>query len=444
MKILLLGEQPLGFSSQDCHQHSDIESLLDELQINHCIVVNLAEPQQSVVLKQLRAHELAYLVPIFYAVEANAESQVLADGNFDEQAQLSCSTYLERLARLHPTLQSQTNRLISFLWLLPQRRISPFYDATKWYYRYPLLECWQEQSHSAWLNSLEKEAVLSKAELIDRVRQCKSCKSSTLNYVETCPSCNSIDVSLYSALHCFTCGHVASQAEFQQNSALVCPNCQTQLRHIGVDYDRPIENHRCNSCSQLFIDGEVRANCHSCGTSNRLEELSEELWHAYRLAERGELWAQSGKQTSLMPEGLGEPVSSEHFRWLLGWQNQLAQRHQQEHLLLALHFSNLQQLYSELPSSTVFAQLDEFFERFQNLIRQTDIVCRWNQDLLMFLLPNFAPEHSKVLEAKLLSLAEEQTDNPLELSVRFRQIPNSELAEQAEQWLLNLVAELRQ
>nr|WP_309294963.1 hypothetical protein [Aeromonas caviae] len=26
---------------------------------------------------------------------------------------------------------------------------------------------------------------------------------------------------------------------------LLCPNCFSRLRHIGSDYDRPLENYRC-------------------------------------------------------------------------------------------------------------------------------------------------------------------------------------------------------
>ncbi|UPW19360.1 diguanylate cyclase [Agarivorans sp. TSD2052] len=444
MKINLLGKPNPPLSSQH-YEFDSIEQLLAALEINQCVHLNLDEPQLSQTLMILRADAVGALVLAFIPQGSSALSQKISDGFVDDlqQNQLQ-QQYLERLAKLHSdTLTSPHSRLISYLWLLPSRLLKPNYQTEQWHFHYPLLDCWQEQAEQAWLNSLEKEQVIAKAQLIDRVRQCRSCSSSTLNYVETCPSCHSIDIDNFTALHCFACGHVDQQEAFQQSHSLVCPNCHSQLRHIGVDYDRPIENHQCHTCGDHFIDGEVKANCLSCGNSNKLDELKEQRWYNYQLAERGELWAQSGKQVSLLPDSLGEPLSTEHFRWLLQWQNQLALRHSHQHLMLALHFKNLNTLYSELSSTEVFARLDEFFIRFQSLIRQTDVVTRWNNDMLLFFLPHFEESHIEVLEDKLLKLAKIQTNNPLELAVSVKKLPEETLSNHPEQWLQSLVEALR-
>ena len=48
------------------------------------------------------------------------------------------------------------------------------------------------------------------------------------------------------------------------SGTIVCPKCHTHLRHIGSDYDRPIENYRCQSCSQSFVEGDVQVRCAMC------------------------------------------------------------------------------------------------------------------------------------------------------------------------------------
>ncbi|MCK5818844.1 MAG: hypothetical protein KAH18_06245 [Psychromonas sp.] len=41
------------------------------------------------------------------------------------------------------------------------------------------------------------------------MRQCSSCHSSGLNYIDTCPECASIAIPPQNSFHCFNCGHVA-------------------------------------------------------------------------------------------------------------------------------------------------------------------------------------------------------------------------------------------
>ena len=48
----------------------------------------------------------------------------------------------------------------------------------------------------------------------------------------------------------------ARRRTFLSSGALACPKCTTRLRHIGADYDRPLENHTCNVC---------RPELHRCG-----------------------------------------------------------------------------------------------------------------------------------------------------------------------------------
>ncbi|MFD2883408.1 hypothetical protein ACFS4T_13870 [Pseudomonas lini] len=123
------------------------------------------------------------------------------------------------------------------------------------HYRYPLLEALadaEQVNPFVWLSLMVQHDWLEEGVLVDRVRLCSDCGSGRLNYIDVCAECQAMDISRQPSLHCFTCGHVGHQESFLKDGLLLCPNCLNRLRHIGSDYDRPLENYRCRSCQAFF------------------------------------------------------------------------------------------------------------------------------------------------------------------------------------------------
>ncbi len=156
-------------------------------------------------------------------------------------------------------------RVMAWLWTRPHASITAQRDTSLAdVYGYPLLEVFagdEPVNQTLWLRLMSEQGLLVSGELIDRIRLCTKCNSARLNYVDVCPECRDLDIAKEPALHCFTCGHVAPQDEFLKDGLMLCPNCLTRLRHIGSDYDRPMENLSCRACNVSFIDSLVHARC---------------------------------------------------------------------------------------------------------------------------------------------------------------------------------------
>ncbi|MGE6098389.1 hypothetical protein [Aeromonas salmonicida] len=234
------------------------------------LLLNLPADEQDRVLQAVRRDPDRYLHPVF-CLEKSPLSPMLADGllvQLDERV----PHMLERLALLrlreHP---DEMEKLAWYSWPRAHFRLLPRWQAgCRQGYSYPLLDCLLGSEAAGSLPQLVSERLLQSEQLVDRVRLCNRCHSAHLNFVDVCPECAHIALEAKPAVHCFTCGHVDDQDAFMQQGALRCPKCVTTLRHIGVDYDRPLEKYLCLSCHARFMEAAVLARCHECGQASRM------------------------------------------------------------------------------------------------------------------------------------------------------------------------------
>ena len=269
------------------------------------------------------------------------------------------------------TPEQLDHTLLCWLWLRPGSTIKQVRaPGDRHIYRYPLVDAIasdQGLSSYGWLQQKRQENLLDAADLIDRIRQCTACSSSRLNYVDVCPECHSIDIVRQPSLHCFVCGHVAPQQDFLKGDALVCPNCLSQLRHIGSDYDRPMENYRCRSCAAFFVDADVDVHCIDCSKVNRPDELRVREIHSFKLSEAGALACRQGlkknggmnsyfRQLKLMDRGA--------FIEALNWQMAIAKRYGKAgntdaiSSLLGVRIENIQQVFAAVGEARASAMLE--------------------------------------------------------------------------------------
>ncbi len=443
MKYLFLGQQTVNPIVHSLSSVSHITSLSEVLDGPACFILNIDHPdEQDQLLIQLRMHPRWFMFPVFI-LQSSPLSAYLCDGLLQDDLLLRIEQFEQRyqLLKLDPE-KGLTERLLSYLWLWPGRTLmAKAYPESPRLYDYPLAALWTDQDNElfAWLYSMERDGLIEGAELVDRVRYCSSCHSGHLNYVETCPECGSIDVGTESALHCFACGHVAAQSDFLHGGHLSCPNCLSQLRHIGVDYDRPLENYRCHSCHSLFVDGVVKVRC----LENRHEQSPEQLImrtiRHYQLTDAGVMFIRNGALRNLIPEWIGGNVAKEHFYWLLLWQNKLALRHKVFHLVVALKFINLAQAIYHLGEAEAITRIDALTQRLQSVLRLTDVCCHYRDDILLFFLPNTPANQIEVITRKLANLGAEQSSHQLHLDFRLQPLPDATLDDNAALWIEQLL-----
>jgi len=445
MTLFLLGSQPhhLQHHLPSFISLTEIPDVVPELS---CFIINSESPEeQDLWLTQIRKHPHCFFAPVF-TLQRSPLADFLSDGDLPSDFALRCEQFQQRYVQLKvdPNL-GLTERLLTYLWLWPERKLlAQSNPAHAGLYNYPLATLWSGESTDlfVWLYATERDGLLAGDTLVDRVRYCNACHSGHLNYVESCPECGSIDVASESALHCFACGHVATQDAFLQGGQLSCPNCLSKLRHIGVDYDRPLENYRCQSCHSLFTDGVVKVRCLEHGHEQTPEQLIIRTIRHYTLTDEAVAYLRHGSLRHMIPEWIGGSVSTEHFCWLLLWQNKLAIRHQNSHLVLAFKFTDIPAVVSRLGEAEAMVRLDALTQRLQSLLRLTDVCCHYRDDLLLFFLPNTPTNHHLVIIDKLQLLIREQIHVQVGIDFRLRDLPDDRLDDQAGLWIEQWIVEL--
>lgn len=398
---------------------------------------------QNEVIKQFYSKRWSWSWSIF-TTQRNALSDCLTDGVFDEASWLTIRREAER--RLTTTANVELlEPIIGWLSINRERNVMCSKDIRSTsLYRYPIIEALYPELDSTYRFVLAEKSrgILDSVELIDRIRVCSKCNSGHLNYVDVCPSCSSIDIESQSSLHCFTCGHVDDQQSFLRRGKLECPKCMTQLRHIGVDYDRPLESHKCNTCSSLFVEASTLTQCMSCDSKVPVNELVVRKIYQYRLGETGEYIFQHGKSIQAPQLSIKGKVESGYFQNLLSWVNKVALRHKEEHLLLALYLPSLADYGKQYGDAKLFALIEQITSRLSSLFRDTDICCQYKQDVLLVLMPKTRKQSLSAVQLKLSELSELIEEDDFELNVHARSLPDPALSADVESWLEALLRDI--
>ncbi|EKB23719.1 hypothetical protein HMPREF1170_00918 [Aeromonas veronii AMC35] len=398
------------------------------------LLLNLPSEEQDRILLAIRRDSSRFLYPVF-CVTQSPLSPILSDGllsQLDERA----PDMLERLSLLTPREHpDEMEKLAWYSWPRAHFRLLPRWQAgCRQGYSYPLLDCLLGADATASLPQLVSERLLQIEQLVDRVRLCSSCSSAHLNFVDVCPECSHIAIQAKPAVHCFTCGHVDDQDVFMQQGLLRCPKCVTTLRHIGVDYDRPLEKYRCLSCHARFMEAAVQARCHECGRAHKPDDLLVSPIYEYRIGKLARHIAREGTQQLHLPLTWGAPMAMDHFPWLLQWSNRLLQRHGGNHTLLAIQIELLAELRAELGLLKTQQRLGALLARLQALFRDTDVVCQYADDRLLLLLPHTSVEDWQILQGRILALNNVEGLDALTLNVQVEPLPTT-LGEDTALWL---------
>lgn len=396
----------------DFEYFSDLDELLA---CDHWDVLLLDCPaaQAGPLLLRLRRLEAYRFIPIYCCRDQDDWCRALGDGlppSGTAALILQWRQWQERLALFNRGIAPEhfDSRVLAWLWLRPQAEIRVLRDTSvPQHYRYPLIEVLadhDEVNAAVWLQMMVQRGWLETGELVDRLRLCTGCGSGRLNYVDVCPECRALDIARQPSLHCFTCGNVGPQEQFLKDGQLLCPNCLTRLRHIGSDYDRPLENYSCRGCQAFFIDAAVEARCLDCGQVHAPEKLRVREVRHHRLAEAGRLRCRQGLQESDAEAAFSRLNlrGAKEFAELLSWQIELVRRYGGPAFsLLGLRLVNLSGTLGALGERQAHALVDSLVERLVEMVRETDRCTRSSEDQLWLLLPHTGEEGLASLQQRL-------------------------------------------
>lgn len=404
------------------------------------LVIDVAPEKVSPLVRQLRSHESFRLALILSAAETD---ELLVDGVVslsNDNVLPIWRLWKERLDSFNLGKKPERfdERVIAWLWAHPRKRIEPERSPERAnIYHYPLLEAMSSDepvNQFVWLKLMQEQNWLQPGELIDRIRLCRDCSSGHLNYVDVCPQCNALEIARQPALHCFTCGHVGAQEQFLKDGVMICPNCLARLRHIGSDYDRPLENYRCQACQSFFVDADVEARCLDCDEHHQPDDLRIREIRAFTLTERGRLRCRQGFSESGAEAHFGRLnlINPDAFRNLLDWQIQQVRRYSilPHGSLMVLRFANLQETMTQSRAMTL---LDSLIDRIREAVRETDRCTRTNEEQLWLLLPSTDRDGMHVLRGRLANLIQnfhEQDDVRFDIRIAGFTLPTDLLAQE--------------
>lgn len=415
-RIAIFGHKVSSSNIPEIEHFSDLSSLLAAPTFD-VLLLDMPAAYAGRVLRKLRSTP-AYRYQLVYCCrDQDSWCEALGDGACPAETseiKMLWEIWRERfnLFRQGCAPERFESRVLSWLWLRADAHVYALRDPeVPQHYRYPLLEALadaEQVNPFVWLSLMVQHDWLEEGVLVDRVRLCSDCGSGRLNYIDVCAECQAMDISRQPSLHCFTCGHVGHQESFLKDGLLLCPNCLNRLRHIGSDYDRPLENYRCRSCQAFFVDADVQARCLDCGLSHAPDKLRIREVRDFRLAEAGRFRCrQDFNDRSINHFGRLNLLGGKDFYELLTWQLQVVRRYKQPAFsLIGLRFVNLAGTLARLGEHRGHAFIDSLTDRLKESVRETDRCSRSTEEFFWVMLPHTDGKGLEFVTQRLSRVAE--------------------------------------
>ncbi len=102
---------------------------------------------------------------------------------------------------------------------------------------------------------------------------CPTCMENKNIWQELCPKCGTMDIDEVNMIHHFRCANISAEQTYIKDGKLICPKCTHELKHIGVDYDRPASMYYCKNDNIHFSVPDVKSLCLTCHTVSSVQEL---------------------------------------------------------------------------------------------------------------------------------------------------------------------------
>lgn len=412
--------------------YSDIRSVptVHDLPEHGCyaVVLDLQRSAWSDELLQIRQREHYQLIPLFFWGKAEDKEEQLFDGPFDSRALMKAGEIQERISLLPSGKLTEDIELwlLSYLFCREGFVLKGYFNYhNSAGFGYPLLNLLLQNDHSEnnwlFLQSMVSRDLLKHERVVDEIQVCPHCNGALLNFKNCCPNCQSIDTTLQQFVHCFTCGNIGPISTFLKHDQLICDRCNSKLRHIGIDYDKPLEDKLCNQCSFNFFEAEVMTICLVCLKLTKPNDLNTQKIYEYSLAKRGEQLVR-GRDQVIFPniDQFFKIIDYQSFKLLLNWQIKLSKRYQ-DHIfsLIVLKVTNIEVLIEHYGLLNTEKILEQFFERLCSLFRDSDLVTREDNSLLYFL-PMTPGERVQLIFDKVMEFTAKQFSNKEEIPLNIQ------------------------
>jgi len=416
--------------------------------------------KQVVILR--RYHE-TILSPIFVNINLYSDVVNVIDGvfkTFSETIVSKTSEIWDILSKFDPSpyaVSLPESRKIAYIRFLTSRKIDEekpvlsrdsvtgfFYPRA--YYIFAPAKKGEEKEE---LESLKMHKILE-ADISNKTSLCPFCEYYNLIFREVCPSCGSVRIRLVEFIHHYSCGYIGPVDEFVKGDKLICPKCHEELKHIGVDYDKPLEKYLCDNCGARFLEPDIDVLCANCKKKFKPEEVESEFVYRYLLTPFGKLVAFEGR----LPINVFEEISVSlgvinynAFSYILDKFIHISERYERPFCVLGIYFSVLEEAFAELPIK-IRTFLKDLITVIKDNVRSADILSTSEEKYLFILLPETPKEGGmRVYERIQTQIDKLLKKNKLEDFVRFRIAilcsPSSEKFSTSQELIKTLIDRLR-
>jgi hypothetical protein len=396
---------------------------LDELEKNSedfdaIVLKGQDDPNLYELIRAIKSRDSLFLVPLLISEDGNQNRVIDGDLVNLHQSKDRIRIIQSRIAELDIQQVDWQSKFLYFLFTRSDLKLAP---ACHWkhttYYYYPLLEYFvpDDTTYRGWLDHLITQQILKPSQLEDKLFLCPYCHGAHLKLSEQCPHCHSIDIELAEFLHCFTCGLIGPQVEFFQEDRLVCPRCHSRLRHVGDDYDRPLESGLCNNCNNFYVDSEVSVSCMLCNKTYSTEMLRKWTVQTFELTDKGKNKIRFNTDKEVM--GVFDKINyinPDFFYVTLNWMIAMQKRYPEDVFsIIGIHFArSLDEQYG------VFIQ--NFAEQLKLILRKTDFLTRLQERTIWILLPKTSQKGCETVRSRIHNVGKDPSyDIDKHLSITY-------------------------
>ncbi|MDX2346272.1 MAG: hypothetical protein QNK11_05330 [Legionella sp.] len=392
-------------------------------------------------LKQLRQNPIYRYIAFYSWDNLPDDCALLLDGVFDEQAYSAAKQISERIAvcekndGAHIERQDINVFICRYLFSRKKKQLLPEVTCHNPYgFIYPVVDAlsFEGSANDHWyvLNSLVKREYLEVVEASSELQVCPQCEGGLLNFKNCCPNCESVDLHVEPFVHCFSCGNVGPVKEFMRHQELVCNRCQTTLKHIGIDYDKPLEDKICEKCQHRFFEASTLFVCLVCNQVGSPDSLNTRKLNAFRLTRKGGEFAKNQLQKLELDLGaFFQLINFNLWEMIVQWQMRVTQRHSEIEFVAGVIFvENINELIEEIGFLQTEQQLVLFYENARSLFRSTDLISV-DDDKLFCLLTMTNLSHIEVIQERIKQFDKKASPDDPSLDIKFGFLSSAEMLE---------------
>ncbi len=247
-----------------------------------------------------------------------------------------------------------------------------------------------------------------------------------INFREVCVKCRSSNIEITDMIHHYSCGYTGAEPEFRDGIRYVCPKCDEELKHIGVDYEKVSTDYVCGACSHVFSEPNIGCQCLACEQQFDVFRAIVRTLYIYRITAKGTLVASNGTMEGEIAVGsLIDPelnvYSFDYFEERLAQEFVGAARYKRPLSVVAAEIDRLDEFEAVHGRQACARKLREFAVLAKESLRGSDVTAVFDQTILVSILTDTAFDGASVMANRLRDqvgrLNEGEGEHPVTVSV---------------------------